>query len=463
MRGRQAYGFAIVVILGWLVGAGLGCGSSPGSGGHDDGTGGDGTAGDDSASGANGDFCAGGGPIVPVSTGSSTTTWSTCSGTIAATTFVNALCTCRDTTLAGYLQTRSFDSNQGPPGSGNLGGAAVGINNAYSISAGYTDVGGSFTVGGSQASNLVGYLQVRGDLSLAGETFVAGATDVGRDAWLGARFSDLGPMDVAHDLHHQAEVSAVLLNVGGANTQEPVTVAPPCRCDPQDLLNVGAVVDYIQAHNDNAANGISPSVLNNVIGLTEVTLPCGKYFLERMDGIGGTIVNVTGRVALAIDGDLNAIGMLEFKMSPDAEIDIFIRGNLTIGGYAEFGDEGHPANTRIYVAGSRDITLVGGGIFVGNIYAPRARVLATGYAEIHGSLFALDFNVPGYANFLYDSAILGAGDECPETSPPGTCDTCGTCAGGLACVDGSCGQCRTDADCCAPLVCAGGYCSPLIL
>jgi hypothetical protein len=465
----------ILLALGGLT-AGVGCGDSstthgqPGTGTTDDGGAvGDGDGGvllDDGGSPIvpdGGDFCSGGGPIVPVSTGGSTTTWQTCTGTIAATTFINALCTCRDANMGGYLYTRGFNSSQGPAGSGNPGGAAVGINGAYSISAGYTDVGGSFTVGGTHSSTLIGYLQVHGDMSLADQMLVPGYTKVARDGWLGASFTDVGVFDVGHDLHHQASVTAISLSVAGANTQEPVSVSPPCPCAPQDILDVGALVDYLQLHNDDAANGVSPSVLNNVVGSATLTLPCGEYWLEQIDGLGFTTVNVTGRVALAIGGDLNAIGKLEFHLDPTAEIDIFVKGNLTLGGYAVFGNQDRPADTRIYVAGTQDVTLVGAGEFVGNLYAPNARVLAVGYANVYGSIFALDFNIPGYARFTYDEAILNAGDNCPVTPTPHDCRHCGSCPATQACVNGNCGACATDADCCAPLVCAAGSCQPLIL
>jgi hypothetical protein len=431
-------------------------GSGSGGGGPAAGT--PSTAGKGSGSAGSASFCAGTGPVVtlPGPTGSATT----CTGSIAETKFLNALCTCNNATVAGYLKTRGFDSRQGAFGSGTQGGGSVGINHDYAITTGYTDVGGSLTIAGPNSLSFAGFLEVGGNLSLAGAATVAGYTKVHRDARLGAAFTDLGPATVLGDLHSSSSVIALPLSVGGERVGESVAVPKPCACEPSDLLDVGALVDDARVHNDNASAGIDPKMFNLAVGDVRATLPCGRFYIEHMSGIGNIIVDVTGRVALFVDGSLDATGNIEFRLAPQAEIDIFVRDNLVLTGRSVFGNKDKPAATRIYVGGSGDVVLVGAAGFVGNVYAPRSLVTAVGYAEVYGSVFARDFVSPGYANFVYDRAIQDAGDGCKEPPPPpGTCTQCGSCTGGKACVDGSCGSCRTDADCCSPLVCDGGTCS----
>ncbi len=463
---RHLAWWATVVAGGFAAMAG--CGTSDGSGDratspNGSGATGSGTKGTSGSSGAaspgdpSAGFCSATGPLVSVP-GATATTYDTCTGRIAETRFGNALCTCNDATMAGYLKTRAFDSRTGPAPDTLEGGGSVGINHTYSITTGFTDVGGAFTVAGSESLSFAGFLQVGGDLRLAGEAIVAGYTKIYRNAWLGGAFTDLGPFDVGGDLHTGASVMAIPVRVGGTRAAFSPFGAP-CPCEPSQLLDVGALVDDAKLHNDNAAAGIDARMLNLVVGNVDVTLPCGRFFFEHIGGIGNIIVNVTGRAAVFVDESVDATGNLEFRLAPGAAVDLFIRGNLVLTGRAVFGSRERPAGSRIYVGGDGDVLLIGAGGFVGNLYAPRSLVTAVGYAEVWGSIFARDFQCPGYANFVYDSAIQHAGDSCDQPPPPkDSCDHCGTCTGGTACVGETCGACTLDGDCCSPMICSGGKC-----
>jgi hypothetical protein len=408
------------------------------------------------------DICSGKGPIVTIPGKTTSGSYQTCTGRIAETRFVNALCTCKNASIAGYLRTRAFDSAHGT--SVDQGGS-VGINQSYLNSAGFSDIGGSFSIAGHDSLSLAGYLKVGADFRAQGSATVAGYTNIGRNMWLGSGFTDLGPVTVAGDLHASGTVMAIPLMVSGARYQESVSVAPPCPCEDKDILDVAALVADAKVHNDNATAGIVPSMFNTLIGYATATLPCGKFYIEEIGGIGDVIINVTGRAALFVDGSIKNTGNLEFRLGPSAEIDIFIRDNLAIVGRATFGQKERPAASRVYVGGDGNVMLVGDGEFVGNLYAPRSLVQVVGYGAFRGALFAGDFLCPGYADFAYDLAIKSAGDPCTTPiPPPGTCTQCGTCTGGTACVGGTCGACRSDADCCSQMICSGGSCvEPVII
>ena len=411
-----------------------------------------------------GGFCSGSGPIVIVGDADGGAAIAKCTGQIAEATFKSALCTCRDVNLQGYLRTRGFDSAKGPfvPGTPG-GGAPVGINHDYVIpalgaNAGFTDVGGSFAVAGTDSISFAGALSVGGDLRAAGRLDLKGYTRVARNGWLGADVTNAGYATVGGDLHI-AGSDMLPMVVSGTRKKEPVTVAPPCACDA--LLDVASLVDDARAHNDDAAIGLAPGALRDVIGVVDRTLPCGKYYVEALSGIGNIVLRVDGRVALFVEGSVAATGNLEVRLAPGAEIDVFIKGALALTGRGAFGTIDRPAATRLYVGGSEDVTLVGASGFVGNLYAPRARVTAMGYASVWGSVFARDFVVPGFADIVYDRAITHAGDGC-GAPPPATCKQCGSCTGGKACVGGACGACGGDADCCGQDVCVAGACQSLI-
>jgi hypothetical protein len=369
---------------------------------------------------------------------------------------VSALCTCENATVAGYLRTRAFNSKKGT--TLDLGGS-VGVNQTYAITEGYTDVGGSMSIAGTDSLSFAGYLKTGADLRIQGTAVVAGYTNVGRNMWVGQGFTDLGPVKVAGDLHMSGPIMALPLQVTGAKTQEAVTIAPPCPCAPDEILDVASLVAEAKGHNDNAANGIRPDMFNLLVGNVEATLPCGKFYIQQIAGVGNVIFKVTGRAALFVDGSVANTGNLEFQLAPSAEIDVFVRDNLVLTGRAVFGDESRPAASRIYVGGEGTVLLTGFGRFVGNLYAPRSLVQAVGYADVYGSVFAGTFLSPGYANFAFDAAIATAGDTCDKPStPPSTCSRCGVCTGGTACVNGACGACRSDSDCCGQLICSSGKC-----
>jgi hypothetical protein len=413
------------------------------------------------ATSADGGFCSGSGPIVVVGDSDGGTVTSQCTGQIAEEIFKSALCTCQDVNLQGYLRTRGFSSASAGADAG-ANGAPVGINGNYvipalAVNAGFTDVGGSFAVAGSDSLAFAGDFTVNGDFHAASSLALAGYTPIAGSAWIGGDVTNAGYATVGGNLYITGN-DVLPLTVTGTRTKQTVSVAPPCDCNA--LLDVGALVDAAQVTNDNASIGLSPDALHDVIGVADVTLPCGKYFLNDISGIGQIVIRVGGRVALFIEGSITAAADLEVQLSPSAEIDVFIKGTLVLAGKGSFGSTSRPAATRIYVGGSDDVVLVGASGFVGNLYAPYARVTSVGYAKVWGSIFANDFQVPGYADISYDRAITQAGQGC-SAPPPTSCSQCGTCTGGLACVGGTCGACTSDSDCCGQDVCESGACQVL--
>lgn len=462
---KRAFNWILVVGASTLFAAACGVddsgtqGTANGQGGTAVTSGGSGSSGGGASNGtpsAAADICSGKGPIVTVPGGSGTGSYQTCTGRIAETHFVGALCTCKNASITGYLRTRAFDSSKNT--SSDLGGT-VGINGTYLNSAGFTDVGGAFSIAGNDSLSLFGYVKTGGDFRAQGSVKVAGYIEVGRNLYLGKGATTLGPISVAGDMHAAGSILAIPLLVKGRSYAESVTVPPPCPCQDKDILDVAALVADAKSHNDNAKAGIVASMFNTLIGHAETSLPCGKFYLEEIGGMGNVIFNVTGRAALFVDGSINNVGNLEFRLSPGAEIDVFIRDNLAITGRATFGQKDRPAASRVYIGGDGNVMLVGDGEFVGNLYAPRSLVQAVGYGAFLGALFARDFVCPGFADFTYDLAIHHAGDPCTTPNPPpGTCDKCGTCTGGTACVNGKCGACRNDDDCCGQMICNSGKC-----
>jgi hypothetical protein len=403
-------------------------------------------------------FCMGRGPVVTV--GDSTTSTDTCAGAIASRVFDHALCSCDDTNVVGYLETRSFDSGMGTMET--AAGAPVGVNEEY-LTGGYADVGGSFVVAGNGGVDFGGYLTVGGDAMFGGDLRAIGVIEIDRDLSVAGDVTHIGPLRVGRDFRHSGTV-LTFADVDGSTTSGAVTVDPPCACAPTELVDIDAIVSAGVAENDNADVGLDPRLLENVVGLgEEITLPCGRYYLTSIGGLGDITIRVPGRTALFVDGDVDALGVFDIDLGPEGELDLFIRGDLLSIGLGSYGDRSRPAATRIYVGGSGDVTIIGATGFVGNVYAPNARITAPGATTVYGSLFGNRIDMPGYLQISYDRAILDVDRDCP---PPDACG-CGAgdgCPDHRACVGGMCAACTSDDDCCGSLVCYGdGTCGPLLI
>jgi len=402
-------------------------------------------------------FCMGRGPVVTV--GDSTMMTDTCAGAIASRVFDHALCSCTDTNIVGYLRTRSFDSGMGAMDT--AAGAPVGVNGNY-LTGGYAEVGGTFVVAGTGGVDFGGYLEVGGDAMFGGNLRAIGVIDIGRDLWVGGDVTHLGTLDVARDFYRGGSV-LTFPDIGGSTISGSFTVDPPCACGATELVDIDAIVAAGMAENDNADVGLDPRSLENVVGLgVDITLPCGRYYITSIGGLGSIDLHVPGRTALFVDGDVDALGVFDIDLGPEGELDMFVRGDLLSVGAGSYGDRSRPAATRIYVGGSGDVTIVGAAGFVGNVYAPNARITAVGATTVYGSLFGRQIDMPGYLQVSYDRAILNVDRDCP---PPDVCG-CGAgdgCPDHRACVSGTCAACTSDDDCCGALVCyPDGTCGPLL-
>jgi hypothetical protein len=406
-------------------------------------------------------FCMGMGP--PVIVGDATLGTDTCAGSIATRVFNNSVCSCEDTNVVGYLHTRSFDSGVGTMDT--AAGAPVGVDRNY-LTGGYADIGGSFVVSGTSGVTFGGYLKVGGDARFGGNVNAAGYIDIARDFWVLGNVTNIGLLSVDRDLHQPSgRTLATFPDIGGSTIRGSFAVDPPCDCAHADIVDIAGIVAEGMLHNDNADVGLSTSYLSDIVGIgEELTLPCGRYYVDSIGGLGSITVHVPGRTALFVGGDVNSLGVFDIELGPEGELDLFVAGSLLSVGAGSYGDRAHPARTRIYIGGTSDVTIVGAEGFVGNVYAPNARITAVGATTVYGSLFGRRIDMPGYLDVHYDRAILDVDVDCP----PGDdgCAMCGGegCTDHTACIAGACTSCTADSDCCAPLVCyPDGTCGSLLI
>jgi hypothetical protein len=385
-----------------------------------------------------------------------------CSGSAARRVFGQALCSCGGVEVPDALVAAALDSENGgaesPPG-----GASVGINGDYS-GGDYLRVDGSLASSGGAALVSAGGFDVGGDLRLRGAASAAGPIFVGRDAWLLGDVSTLSYASVGRDVYlgPAGALSALgATSIGGSRTTATFELPPPCPCGPDQTLDIAAVVTDVLAANDNRRLGLALDALSDVATRTTVDLACGRYALRGISGTAPIALRVSGRVVLAVDGDVELPTAFSLELEAGAQLDWFITGDLRMNPVASIGSTERPGAVRTYVLGAGEVALSGAPTVAMNLYAPRAPVTVDLAGNVYGALFAANVRASGLLFMHYDRAVLRADDACTDEVPR-TCSGCDACGPAGACVGGACGTCTTDADCCAPLVCQNGRCEPLL-
>lgn len=427
--------------------------SGTGGGGNDSGTGGGNDDGGLSA------YCSGKGP--PIVVGDTNSGTARCSGQIAASAFRYGMCLCQGLSASAAITTDAFDSTK--PGAQTLGtGGSVGMN--QNLNAGLMTVGGTLQItGGANVRELV----VNYDTLISDTLSADTRADLRRNAQIGGDVKcngAAGSLKVAGNLTYPSTRTLTAVSpVIGSTTRAAVTVATPCDCTTP--FNIASYVQQRQTSNDNAAIGLNADQLANFSGDQTLNLNCGRFYLNRIGGAGKINLNVSGRTALFIGGDVNLTGTFTVTLGASGELDLFINGGLTSSAPLNFGNKDAPARVRLYMGGSRNINLSAGSVLGGNLYAPESALVTGGSLEVFGAIFVRSFNPSAEVKIHHDIAILNAADDCnPTTGGGGTtpppvsqCKACQDC-GGQACKAGACGGCTSSADCCPLLVCRNQKC-----
>ena len=451
-----------------LLGAGLatlpiGCNGSSISGMNVDPPGPDGT-GDDGGTGGDGGgqsgYCAGSGP--PIVVGDTGTGAARCSGQVAASAFRYGLCICQDLSASSAITVDAFDSSA--PAATTFGsGGSVGINNNINVSA-TLSVGGTLQSGGGSTGQV---LSIGQDLLLASGMNQSQVT-VGRNAQINGDVIVANALKVTGSLTVPAGRTLNGNPVqAGSTVRAAVNVTAPCDCAGNQIFPIASYVESRRSSNDNASIGLATDRLNNFSGDQTLTLPCGRFFLDRITGSGKVTIQVSGRTALFIGGDVNLQDQFRVQVGGSGELDLFINGGLTSSAPLNFGDSTAPARVRLYMGGSRNISLAANSMLYGNVYAPESALVTSGALTVYGAIFVRSFNPSSTVTIHHDVAVLKASDACTPTGggggtpPTNSCTRCQDC-GGQACNAGTCGGCTQDSDCCRPLSCDRGKCAYVI-
>jgi hypothetical protein len=420
-------------------------------------------------------FCEGGGPPLDIVTDAAGP--GVCAGNLAEATFRFGVCSCDGLTTNNAFMVDAYDSNLGPytpggPGGGAGTNGAVDFNNPLSVTGTLWSSGGSGIVGNSRA-------QVGQRLYSGGQLRLNGGGVVGDDAWVEGNINASG-LDIGGTLYVTPGSTRGAGLTYADLVERDFSVADPCTaCAPEERIDIAGIVAARRDHNDNDLIGLDPDVFVNSNGNVRLELPCGHYYLSRIHTNGPTTIVATGNTVLYVGGDVTPNNELTLSLSPNAQFDVFVAGNVTINNDFRLGSANYPALMRLYVGGANGFRSNNPITVGGYVYAVPGGITTNNEAEVYGGLYAQELRSNNEVKIHYDRAVATVGRTCPDpgrdpdpmpepdpdagvgdTSPgpdsgPGPdpqpeprCQSTG-------------GTCSNDADCCAPLACNGGTCSLL--
>jgi hypothetical protein len=452
-RHARLLAVGLLALLAWAGAAACGdviaqpIGAGPADGGSVEAAGADATGDSpvapEGSPGADASFCTGSGPI-PIGTDQ-------CTGDVARL-FRFAACACNSLAVSGDLSTRSsLDGGSGSAASIAANGQVA--TNAQATVQGSVWAGGQALTAGTPAVQLSAPTTTTSTVALdvqsGGDVHTSGTVLVGRNLYAdGNVVVQSGSLSVVGAVHVPSGDTTTGVTSGGGVVNGAVQIAAPCDCSKP--LDVAAIVAAHQSSNDDADGGITATSLDDPA--SAVTLGCGLFYVDGVHGSSAITIDVTGRAALFVGGDLDAEGGLTVTVS-GGELDLFVAGNVTLKGTTSIGDPAAPSKTRIYMGGST-LTLTATATLGANVYAPQADVQLASDFTMSGAFFAQSLQFSGFFHIFYDGDIL----QTPGCTPPGTgCTTCNDCPSATpACKAGTCTACQTDSDCCAPLQCDPG-------
>ncbi|MEL6178348.1 MAG: hypothetical protein AAFS10_05315, partial [Myxococcota bacterium] len=149
---------------------------------------------------------------------------------------------------------------------------------------------------------------------------------------------------------------------------------------------------------------LDPDALNRLEQDTILSLPCGRYLLNRIaGGIHLIRLQIQGRVALYVDGDIELDRQLALTFDgPGAELDLFVAGRLISAGTLQLGERENTQALRIYVGGPGPLELSGILDLAGHLYAPNSELALNGNAEVFGSIQVQQMTLSGSLTLFYD-------------------------------------------------------------
>ncbi len=226
-----------------------------------------------------------------------------------------------------------------------------------------------------------------------------------------APVSVAGGADVSGTLTHDNTVSvggtlAVAAESGSGALQTGATVVgpvtSPLACG-QAASNANFVSDSAQHHDD-----VLPRfALANISEPTELTLGCGRYFLDSITANNTLDLHIAGPTTLVIEGDVTIAAPMRVDLeTAGAELDFVIGGALQINNTLSVGSSAHP----VWMSVAGEIRVASPANIFGVLVAPTSALQGDNTLDVFGAAMVGATRVASPMN-VHDGVLLTA-DGC---------------------------------------------------
>jgi hypothetical protein len=330
-----------------------------------------------------------------------------CRADFAAVAFTQAVCSCGDVSVHGVFSTDVVGSASA------AATASVGVDGALT-DAQFVRAGGDLVLAGTSPA-VIGGVQTSGDFHIAAGGVVGGALAVAGNAWFGADLTSTGVVSIGGDLHLApgATLSALVpAIVGGATSTSAFATEAPCLCGAEPPIDVAGVLAAASSTNDDARLSVPADALAGASATHEWQWSCATIAVDSVGGAGPLRIDVSGKVALFVQGDVDLPASFVLALAPGAELDWYIGGHFAIAAGARVGDVTRPGAVRVYVLGSAGVALPGDTTVGLSLYAPSAAVTVGGLGYANGAVFAASVSAP--LGLIVHDDPLAAAEVCPD-------------------------------------------------
>jgi hypothetical protein len=176
--------------------------------------------------------------------------------------------------------------------------------------------------------------------------------------------------------------------------------SPQCNCADDQLLNVPQLVGARALDNDNAAAMLNAGMLNGYDAPQNLSLDCGRYYFDEVNGSEPLFIEARGRVGLFIAGNLSVNDNFTLSLTPGSSAEIFVLGNMHVGGRLELGSGTDGNRVTLVVNGTGTVNLRDG-LVEGSVYAPHTQIVTRGPLDVRGSVFVNRANFGSEVHLRY--------------------------------------------------------------